>query len=145
MAQSRSLDLIHASLSLPGKAHERSAPTLGRAAAKEGAGQDMPDALGPAASQTLDPPAGNPNAQGLAHRNRAALAQCMRGADPCGWFTLIRAALQRLTVGLSGPGKLAPSPGARKLTFTLTILCKTPKNLLGCKLFSSLDKRPQTY
>ena len=44
----------------PGKAHERSAPTLGRAAAKEGAGQDLPEPLGPAASQTLDPPAGNP-------------------------------------------------------------------------------------
>ena len=43
-------------------AHERTAPTLGRAAAKEGAGQDLPEPLGPAASQTLDPPAGNPNA-----------------------------------------------------------------------------------
>ena len=43
-------------------AHERTAPTLGRAAAKEGAGQDLPEPLGPAASQTLDPRAGNPNA-----------------------------------------------------------------------------------
>ena len=43
-------------------AHERTAPTLGRAAAKEGAGQDLPEPLGPAASQTLDSPAGNPNA-----------------------------------------------------------------------------------
>ena len=46
----------------------------------------MPESLGPAASQTLDPRAGTPNAQGLAHRTRAVLAQCMRGAGPRGWL-----------------------------------------------------------
>ena len=34
---------------------------MGRAAAKEGAGQDLPEPLGPAASQTLDPRAGTPD------------------------------------------------------------------------------------
>ena len=59
---------------------------MGWAAAKERAGQDVPESLGPAASQTLDPRAGTPNAQGLAHRTRAALAQCLRGANPRWWL-----------------------------------------------------------
>ena len=65
-------------------AHERTAPTLGRAAAKEGAGQDLPEPLGPAASQTLDPPAGISNAQGLAHRNPPPLPNACGELIPAG-------------------------------------------------------------
>ena len=68
----------------------------------------MPDALGPAASQTLDPPAGNPNAQGLAHRNPPPSPNACGELTPAGGSFSSGPQLQRLMVDLSGPWKLAP-------------------------------------